>query len=516
MTAVVLRLDDLTASCAPAHLIDITVMLYYLINSFKSKKDAEPSLEPSNHQDAPNPEKWLAHKIHQTTTATPALNSKTVTTTVVDYLNPSLINLRTVVQNDPYLAVLADQMFTQAAALQPRDPTEQPAVQSFRQFLQVVNVIMRSGPQFFDRPGNEHAMGFVAAPINALLNYPMGTAAGYEFFRRPEVNEAMGKVLSAWGKFLASGDSRGCLRAWVSASGQIVMAERANGRVGEGGGLGFRELFVCPDPEDTETLGYESWDAFFVRRFREGVRHVEFPDDEEHIGGEKLSVTGSSGNVDIQVDDNTSVIVNACESAPLQVVSDVALQADVTIKGQPYSLTDMLNNNALAPQFAGGTIYQAYLSAFSYHRWHAPVSGRIVELEMIPGTYFSVNRYQGIATRRNDNDDTDGPDPQAPCRSQAYTASVATRAVVYIQARNPKIGLIAIVFVGMTEVSSCEVTVTAGEEVLKGQEIGMFHFGGSSHCLVFRPGVELRFVENRSPAGLEGNNRVNSALALVE
>ncbi|KAI8168854.1 L-tryptophan decarboxylase [Colletotrichum sp. SAR 10_70] len=283
MTAVVLRLDDLTASCAPAHLVDITVMLYYLINSFKSKKDAEFSLEPSNHQNAPNPEKWLAHKIHQTTTATPALNSKTATTTVVDYLNPSLINLRTVVQNDPYLAVLADQMFTQAAALQPRDPTEQPAVQSFHQFLQVVNVIMRSGPQFFDRPGNEDAMGFVAAPINALLNYPMGTAAGYEFFRRPEV------------------------------------------------------------------------------------------------------------------DDNTSVIVNACESAPLQVVSDVALQADVTIKGQPYSLTDMLNNNALALQFVGGTIYQAYLSAFSYHRWHAPVSGRIVEIEMIPGTYFSVNRWSGSA-----------------------------------------------------------------------------------------------------------------------
>ncbi|KAI8300857.1 L-tryptophan decarboxylase [Colletotrichum sp. SAR11_240] len=227
-------------------------MLYYLINSFKYKKNAEPSLEPSNHQDAPNPEKWLAHKILQKTTAAPALNSKTATT-IVDYLNPSLINLRTVVQNDPYLAVLADQMFTLAAALQPRDPTEQPAVQSFRQFLQVVNVIMRSGPQFFDRPGNEDAMG--------------------------------------------------------------------------------------------------------------------------------------SGTVDIQVDDNTSVIVNACESAPLQVVSDVALQADVTIKGQPYSLIDMLNNNALAPQFVGGTIYQAYLSAFSYHRWHAPVSGRIVELEMIPGTW---------------------------------------------------------------------------------------------------------------------------------
>ncbi|KAJ0304404.1 uncharacterized protein N0V96_008329 [Colletotrichum fioriniae] len=265
-------------------------MLYYLINSFKSNKDARPSLEPPDHQDVSTSEKWLAHKIHQATTTTTVLNSKIATTTVVDDLNPSLTNLRTVVQNDPQLTTLADQMFIQAAALQPRDPTEQPAVQSFRQFLQVVNVIMRSGPQFFDRPGNEDAMGFVAAPINALLNYPMGTAAG-----------------------------------------------------------------------------------------------------------EKLSVRSSSGTVDVQVDDNTSVIVNACESAPLQVVANLALCADVTLKGQPYSLTDMLNDNPLAAQFVGGTIYQAYLSAFSYHRWHAPLSGRIVEVEMIPGTYFN------------------GPDPQAPC-----------------------------------------------------------------------------------------------------
>ncbi|KAK1637388.1 phosphatidylserine decarboxylase-domain-containing protein [Colletotrichum phormii] len=474
------------------------------------------SLKSPYLQDVSTPEKWLAHKVHEATT--------TPNTSSIDDLNPSLANLRNIVQNDPSLTALADKMFTQAAALRPRDPTEQPAIQTFRQFLQVVNVIMRSGPQFFDRPGNEDAMGFVAAPMNALLNWPMGTAAGYEFFRRREVNEAMGCVLGAWGGFLASRASRGCLRGWVSASGQVVMAERANAAVGEGEerkGLGFQELFVCPDAEDTETLGFESWDAFFVRRFREGVRPVEFPDDEDadHDDEKPFSVNGgsSSNSLGIEVDDNTSVIVNACESAPLQVVSNIALRADVTLKGQPYSLVDMLNGNPLAPQFVGGTVYQAYLSAFSYHRWHAPVSGRIVEVEMIPGTYFSVNRYQGLAMTGGDGADDGDADPQAPCTSQAYTASVATRAVVYIQAPNPRIGMMAIVFVGMTEVSSCEVTVRVGEDVVKGQEIGMFHFGGSSHCLVFRPGVELRFVGNRPPwaMGHEANNRVKSALAVV-
>ncbi|KAL2878228.1 hypothetical protein SGCOL_006479 [Colletotrichum sp. CLE4] len=489
-------------------------MLCYLLNSFKPKRNTSPGLNPQSHQDISTPEEWLAHKVREATT-----NSNTSS---IDDLNPSLANLRNIVQTDPSLTALADTMFIQAAALRPRDPTEQPAIQTFRQFLQVVNVIMRCGPQFFDIPGNEDAMGFVAAPINALLNWPMGTAAGYEFFRRREVNEAMGSVLSAWGKFLASRASRGCLRGWVSASGQVVMAERANAAVREGEAgerLGFQELFVCPDAEDTETLGFESWDAFFVRQFRERVRPVEFPDDEDD-GDEKLSgVSGSTSNTfGIEVDDNTSVIVNACESAPLQVVSNVALRADVTLKGQPYSLVDMLNGNPLAPQFVGGTVYQAYLSAFSYHRWHAPVSGRIVEVEMIPGTYFSVNRYQGLAMAAGgDGADGGDADPQAPCMSQAYTASVATRAVVYIQARNPRIGMMAIVFVGMTEVSSCEVTIRVGEDVVKGQEIGMFHFGGSSHCLVFRPGVALRFIGNRPPwaMGHEANNRVKSALAVV-
>jgi len=28
--------------------------------------------------------------------------------------------------------------------------------------------------------------------------------------------------------------------------------------------------------------------------------------------------------------------------------------------------------------FVGGTVYQAFLSALNYHRWHAPVAGTIV------------------------------------------------------------------------------------------------------------------------------------------
>ena len=86
-----------------------------------------------------------------------------------------------------------------------------------------------------------------------------------------------------------------------------------------------------------------------------------------------------------------------------------------------------------------------------------------------------------------------GPDDSGPNHSQSFITSVAARAVIYIQADNPKIGLMAFVAVGMAEVSSCEVTVREGQVVKKGDQLGTFHFGGSTHCLLFRSGVKVQF-----------------------
>lgn len=49
--------------------------------------------------------------------------------------------------------------------------------------------------------------------------------------------------------------------------------------------------------------------------------------------------------------------------------------------------------------------------------------------------------------------------------------------------------------IGMSDVSSCIIpsNVTPGYHVAKGEEVGYFQFGGSTHCLVFRPGVIADF-----------------------
>lgn len=404
-----------------------------------------------------------------------------------DALDPSLQAFKHLVNEKETLQQLANNMFTEASTHYPDDPEGNCAIKDFDEFLHATNMIIQSGPQWFDRQQPDTAMGLIGFPINALLDWPMGTTSGYEFWITPEVNVAMGNVLQTWGRFLASSESVDCLdkqTGWLSQDAQSKLAAKANND--DCTNYSFSELFVC-DPS-APYYGFASWDAFFVRQFREGIRPVEAPD-------------------------KGLVIANACESAPLQVQADVKLVDLFFLKGQPYSLINMLNaNTAMAEQFVGGTVYQAFLSAMSYHRWHAPVSGTVKGLDLVPGTYYSENWFEGLAGAQAPAQ----PDPAAPNYSQPYISAVATRGIIYIEADEAKIGLMAIVFIGMAEVSSCEFTVRTGQRVEKGQDIGMFHFGGSSHCMLFRPGVKLGFV-HPPPWNMdsESNFAVNSALAVA-
>jgi phosphatidylserine decarboxylase len=168
----------------------------------------------------------------------------------------------------------------------------------------------------------------------------------------------------------------------------------------------------------------------------------------------------------------------------------------------------MLARDPWASQFVGGTIYQAFLSALSYHRWHSPVSGVVKKRYVIPGTYYSEPLY-------DDFTDTESADPLGESTSQGYITAAATRGVVFIEADNPKIGLIALLFVGMAEVSTSEITVKEGQRVEKGDQLGMFHFGGSTHCLMFREGVDVTGFPESQEEGRTVNVPVRGRLAVV-
>jgi len=70
--------------------------------------------------------------------------------------------------------------------------------------------------------------------------------------------------------------------------------------------------------------------------------------------------------------------------------------------------------------------------------------------------------------------------------------------------------------VGMAEVSSCQITVYEDRHVKKGDQLGMFHFGDSTHCLFFGPQVKIVFGMHVQTPGLNSNNiPLNSKIATV-
>jgi phosphatidylserine decarboxylase len=183
---------------------------------------------------------------------------------------------------------------------------------------------------------------------------------------------------------------------------------------------------------------------------------------------------------------------------------DVKLSDEFWLKQQPYSLLRMFGDDEMAKQFVGGTVYQAFLSALSYHRWHSPVSGKILKIKNLPGTYFAASPNGKYP-------------PGTPDHSQPYLAHVAARAYAFIESDNPKIGTVGVLFIGMVEVSSCEFTVKVGQHVKKGQELGMFHYGGSTYCMVFGPRVDLEFfLEGQTPSTDAKNINVLKRIARVK
>lgn len=410
-------------------------------------------------------------------------------------LAPTIVALQQLVEGDVYLHELSQDMFTEIPPAYVNDPTGEPQVRNFNVMLQLVNLIIKEGPPWYHKTNPPTAMDFIGIPINAILNWPMGTLAGYLFFLHPEVNRKWHDILTTWGNLLTTPASQGCLNevsGWLSRTAINLLTEQGNNGSTN---YNFQQLYTC-DPS-VPYFGFSSWDAFFTRKFNPGIRPVAFPDDAKPTPGQP---------------DPKSIIVNTCESAPLRWVQNVSLEDTFWLKGQPYSLYNMLNNDPKTPQFVGGGVYQGFLSALSYHRWNAPISGTVVSVQKVPGTYYSENLYEGFLNPH-------GADPGAPLQSQPYISAVATRGIIFILADNPDIGLMAIVFIGMAEVSSCEFTVEAGDRIVKGEEIGMFHFGGSSYCVVFRPSTsaQLKFV-NPPPwnSNDEINQPINSALALVK
>lgn len=140
------------------------------------------------------------------------------------------------------------------------------------------------------------------------------------------------------------------------------------------------------------------------------------------------------------------------------------------VKGQTLSLGELFAEAALADKFAGGALLISRLCPVDYHRFHFPVGGLPGEPRLINGWLYSVS-------------------PIALRRTLRYL--VENKRVVTL-VESPQFGPVAIIEVGATNVGSIQQSFVPGRAVAKGDEKGLFAFGGSCVITVFQRG-RVRF-----------------------
>lgn len=352
-------------------------------------------------------------------------------------LKPSVHELKVLLDSDPAVRMYFTQMIDQVPGYYRQKPNI--PVTSIENMLYLINDAMNNAPVYEET----ELVGF---PINAILNWTMGVPAGFSAFRDERVNSVFKKILDEYGTYLNSPASLSVLNESPAGWKSKAAKEKLN-----------MDQYQY-DPGDAH-WGFRSWNDFFTRKLKPGVRPIAEPD-------------------------NNKLLVSACDSNVYNIQRNAKKVDWFWVKSQPYSLNDMLNNDeSTVDQFVGGDVYQAFLSATKYHRWHSPVTGTIRKAYIKPGTYYSGTESQGM-------------DPGSPNFSQGYISHVATRAIIYIEADDPNIGLIVFMPIGMAEVSSCVMLdkIRPGYKIRKGEELGYFQYGGSSYCLIFRPGVIKEFL----------------------
>ena len=217
----------------------------------------------------------------------------------------------------------------------------------------------------------------------------------------------------------------------------------------------IRKYKLDEEEFDSDPEGFRSFNEFFSRKLKPDARPIEqenavavFPADGRHLG-----------------------------------VQDLSANLGFYVKGQKFDLPKLFQSEELAGRFRKGSLIISRLCPVDYHRFHAPVSGKISEARLINGSLFSVNP---IALRK---------------RLSVFWENKRYLCMIDSDYH----GKVAQFIVGATCVGSATFTFSQNQRVKKGEELGYFSFGGSSVLTLFEKD-RLRIsedVQQHSQANIE-------------
>jgi len=197
--------------------------------------------------------------------------------------------------------------------------------------------------------------------------------------------------------------------------------------------------------------GYHSFNSFFTRDLKKGMRPIARPDDDTVI--------------DSPVD-GTIIWLNA----------DLKLDTKLPVKGRMrLDLNQLLGNSILASHFVDGSAISVMLLPRNYHHFHAPVSGQLVESKVDVGNVLFGSQLMDYFM-------TDYSDFSV---FENYKHG-------YFIFKTKQYGYVALIPVGLETIGSVVFenrvkNISNGKEVMvkKGEKLGHFAYGGSLVFLLF-------------------------------
>lgn len=223
-------------------------------------------------------------------------------------------------------------------------------------------------------------------------------------------------------------------RPWVSALyGTLQSTRWSAGKIAP-----FVRQFGIPMEEYEETR-YRSFNDFFIRRFKPGMRPFTTKPDE----------------------------MAAFAEARYFAVERLDPAERVAVKGIALSAAELLGDAGLAAPFATGPAFIARLCPVDYHRFHFPDSGRIARIAHRKGPLHSVN----------------------PLALQYKPDILVTNERQISILDTDHFGRLAYVEVGATMVGKIVQTHPETAPFKRGGEKGYFLFGGSTVVVLGEPGA---------------------------
>jgi len=192
----------------------------------------------------------------------------------------------------------------------------------------------------------------------------------------------------------------------------------------------FAKLYqINIDEAEKQLSEYHSLNEFFTRRLKQGARPI--------------------------IEDTQSIIspVDALITSCGKITDHMLLN----VKGQSYSVRDLLQSEQNAQRFNDGYFYVLYLSPTDYHRIHTPIAGKIIERKHLLGKVYPVN------------------DASMTMMSQVLNRN--ERLITYIEHENHT--QVAVVKVGALNVSSIKYVDEQQQFCNKGDELAYFEFGST-------------------------------------